>query len=44
MAEIEIGQNLLQIAMIFSGIIGGYLTGHKHCLHQVKKKSENLGN
>ncbi len=44
MAEIEIGSNLLQVGLMIVGILGGYLTGHKHCSHQTKKKSENLGN
>lgn len=41
MAELEIGSNLLQIALAMVGILGGYIAGHTHCSHQQKKKLES---
>lgn len=38
MTEIEIGNNLLQIALAIVGILGGYVAGHKTCSHNMKKK------
>lgn len=38
MAEVEIGQNLLQVLLAVVSILGGYVVGHQHCKKKMTAK------